>query len=109
MMMALGEREEQSGSGSKINRGPGEAPMTLSRDVNDLGTDQLEGVSNTDMSQALPGDIVGETQLRRDPEAIDDGGSRAGGAVRSAGAGGARVWKERYLPDEQIVLETYFQ
>lgn len=106
--MALGERRESFGSGG-LGRGPGEAPMTLERDPNDLGTNNLGGVSNSDMSRALPGDIVGETLLDQDPEVGEDAGSRLGGAVRSSGVGGSRVWKERYLPDEQAVLENYFE
>lgn len=110
MMIALGERSDSFNSGSGgVGRGPGEAPLTLERDPNDLGTTNLGGVSNTDMSRALPGDIVGETLLDQDPEVTNQGGSTVGGAVRSPGAGGSRVWKERYLPEEQAVLENYFE
>jgi len=106
--MALGERMAQTGAGG-TGRGPGEAPMTLEREATDLKTNNFEGASNSDMSRALPADIIGETEMQQDTVTTGSGGSRVGGALRSPGAGGARVWKERYLPDEQAVLENYFQ
>jgi len=104
-MIALGEMQQGRG----ISRGPGEAPMSLEADPTDLGTANIEGVANADMSRALPGDLIGETTLDEAPEVAGDGGSIKAGAVRSPGSGGAQVWKERYLPEEQAVLETYFQ
>jgi len=107
--MAQGDRLEPSPGNGGVGRGPGEAPMSLSREANDLGTNGIEGVSNLDMSRAIPGDVIGETILEQSPEAGADVGSRVGGAVKSIGSGGDRVWREQYLPDEQAVLEAYFK
>lgn len=112
-MMSQGERlgeNQQPGPGNRgIQRGPGEAPMSLSREMTDLGTNNIEGVSNTDLSRALPGDMIGETVIDQGPETERAQGSTTGGGVESIGSGGERVWRDQFLPAEQRVLERYYK
>lgn len=91
-----------------ITRGPGTAPITLSDDETQLGTRKLEGVTNDDLSNAFPGDVIdiGESEHEID-ETIR--GPKSAGAVESTGAGGDAIWKESLLPDEKKVLREYFK
>ena len=94
--------------GGPIKRGPGEAPISLSQNPSDLGTNNLEEVSSKDYSRATFGDTlaIGEGEHKVDKSAA---GPRSAGAVRSTGEGGDRIWRESLLPSEREVLGRYFQ
>lgn len=94
--------------GMGINRGPGEAPISLSDDASDLGTSNPEGVQSTDYSRAAFGDTlaIGEGEHEIDESTK---GSRSAGAMQSKGQGGERIWRESLLPDERDVLKRYFK
>lgn len=97
----------QPGQG-EIRRGRGDAPMFFGEE-NDLGTDNLENVDNTDLSRAALGDLVGVGETEREIEEVP-AGPVAGGAVSSSGTGGDAVWRdEALLPDEKALLKRYFK
>lgn len=101
-----GEREGP-GKGS-VTRGPGTAPVTLSDDESRFGTGKNEAVTSTDMSRALPGDMVGLQDGRHEVEK-DGFQPRAAGSVKDAGSGGDQVWKESLTPEEKAVLRRVFR
>lgn len=98
---------ENPGSGG-VNRGPGTAPLTLSDEENDFGTNKLEGVSNTDFSRAEIGDTI---ELRNGEHEVDKeaDGSVSAGSVSALGDGGEQVWKETLTPEEKAVLKRVFR
>lgn len=98
---------QQPGSGGLI-RGPGTAPVNLSKEENDLGSRNLEGVTNEDMSRVLPGDMLGIGQGEHEIDEIRTAPTTAG-EVQSEGKGGNAVWKESLLPAEKKVLKKYFK
>jgi len=77
-------------------------------DEDDLGTNNIEKVTNEDLSRASLGDLlsVGETEHEEDKQAS---GSQAGGGVSSNGRGGDAVWRESLIPEEQALLKRYFK
>ncbi|NRB73751.1 MAG: hypothetical protein HRU46_05290 [Verrucomicrobiales bacterium] len=77
-------------------------------DEDDLGTNNIEKVTNEDLSRASMGDLlgVGETEHEEDKGAS---GPQAGGAVTSQGRGGDAVWRESLVPEEQALLKRYFK
>lgn len=103
----FGEEGEGPGVGG-ISRGRGDAPLFFDDKVDDLGTDNLEKVTNDDFSKAAIGEVLGLGETERE---IDEKttGPVSGGAVGSAGKGGEAVSRETLLPDEQAVLKRYFK
>ena len=77
-------------------------------DEDDLGTNNIEKVTNEDLSRASLGDLlsVGATEHEEDKQAS---GSQAGGRVSSNGQGGDAVWRESLIPEEQALLKRYFK
>ncbi|MEM7384120.1 MAG: hypothetical protein AAF514_04170 [Verrucomicrobiota bacterium] len=90
-----------------MSRGPGTAPITLGEE-SDVGSDNLEGVSNLDLRQAAIGDVM---TTREGQHSIDETPStpQQGGEVRVRGQGGEQVWQEQLLPSEKEVLKRYFK
>jgi len=105
--MGFGEEGEMPGVGG-ITRGKADAPIFFDDQADDLGTDNLERVTNEDFSKAAIGEVLGLGETERE---IDEAASTpvAGGAVGSAGKGGEAVSRETLLPDEQAVLKRYFK
>ena len=105
--MGFGEEGEMPGAGG-ITRGKGDAPIFFDDQADDLGTDNLERVTNGDFSKAAIGEVLGLGETERE---IDEAASTpvAGGAVGSAGKGGEAVSRETLLPDEQAALKRYFK
>jgi exonuclease VII small subunit len=105
-MLGMGEGEMPGAGG--INRGRGDAPLFFDDKADDLGTDNLERVTNDDFSKAAIGEVLGLGETERE---LDESkaGPAAGGAVGSAGKGGEAVSRETLLPDEQAVLKRYFK
>ncbi len=91
-----------------IGRGPGTAPITLSDEESQVGSSKLEGVTNEDLSRALPGDLlrtaIGEHEIDE-----NDPGIQQAGSVESVGGGGDRVWRDNLLPSEKEILKRYFR
>ncbi len=92
----------------EIQRGRGDAPMFFGEE-DQLGTDNLEEVGNSDLSRAALGELVGVGETERE---IDEqpAGPIAGGNVSSTGQGGEAVWRDQaLLPDEKALLKRYFR
>ncbi len=102
--LGLGQGQ-QPGSGG-INRGKADAPLFYG-DETDLKTNRIEGVEGTDLSRALPGEVlgVGETEHEdeQSPSVRQEGGTLSGRA-----SGGDAVWRESLMPEEKAVLKRYF-
>jgi hypothetical protein len=105
----LGEGEEgdQPGKGG-ITRGPGTAPLTLSKDENDFGTNKNEAVSNQDMSRAQLGATLGLQDGKHDVDKTYTGPTTAGD-TSNKGQGGQQVWRESLTPVEKAVLKRVFK
>lgn len=106
----LGMLKEQGGGPGNggINRGPGTAPITLSEEENRFGTDKNEAVSNTDLSRAQIGNVIGIQDGKHEVDKTSPPITSAG-AVQNAGQGGGQVWKESLTPEEKAVLKRVFQ
>lgn len=106
MLGKLGQCENPGNGG--INRGPGTAPLTLSKEENDFGTNKTEGVSNSDLSRAKVGDMMA---LQDGKHEVDKNfaGPQAAGAAQHTGQGGAQVWRESLTPEEKAVLKRVFK
>jgi hypothetical protein len=91
-----------------ITRGPGTAPLTLSDEENDFGTNKNEAVSNTDMSRAQVGNMLALQDGKHEVDKTAKG-PQAAGAVQNAGQGGEQVWRESLTPEEKAVLKRVFR
>lgn len=103
----MGGEGEGPGNGG-VSRGPGTAPLTLSDEENDFGTNKKEAVSNTDMSRAQVGNMLA---LQDGKHEVDKSikGPQAAGAIQNAGQGGEQVWRESLTPEEKAVLKRVFR
>ena len=103
---ALGEGEGPGRGG--ISRGPGTAPITLSKSERSTGPGQIEGVGNTDLRSLRPGELL---EVTNDEHEVDKSPTarQGGGSVRSLGKGGEQVWKDQLLPSEREALKRYFK
>ncbi len=97
----------QPGQGG-VNRGKGDAPLYYGEDSEDLKTNKVEAVSNSDFSKATVGELIGTGETEREIERLS-GGAVAGGGIGSLGKGGEAVFRQTLLPDEQAVLKRYFK
>ncbi len=109
---AMGQLKKQGqgegpGKGA-ITRGPGTAPLTLSDEENDFGTNKNEAVSNTDLSRAQVGDMLALQNGKHDVDKTAKG-PQAAGTVQNAGQGGEQVWRESLTPEEKAVLKRVFR
>ncbi|WP_395750303.1 hypothetical protein [Prosthecobacter sp.] len=98
---------EMPGKGG-ITRGPGTAPLTLSDEENDFGTNKNEAVSNTDMSRAQVGNMLALQDGKHEVDKTAKG-PQAAGSIQNAGQGGEQVWRESLTPDEKAVLKRVFK
>jgi len=85
------------------------APLWLTEDTTDLHTKTTEAVRNTDLSHALPGEVleVSATAPEVKPKASD--GVIDGGSSQSKGQGGEAVWRDSVTPRERELLQRYFK
>ncbi len=91
-----------------ITRGPGTAPLTLSDEENDFGTNKNESVSNTDMSRAQVGNMLALQDGKHEVDKTIKAPQSAG-TIQNAGQGGEQVWRESLTPDEKAVLKRVFK
>lgn len=98
---------QQPGNGG-IDRGPGTAPLTLSKEVNDFGAGKNEGIDNQDLSRAQLGSMLG---LQDGKHQVDKTvlGPTSGGSASHQGQGGQQVWRESLSPEEKAVLKRVFK
>lgn len=97
---------ERLGRGG-INRGRGDTPMFYG-DEQDLGTNNLERVSNPDLSRATPGDVLGLGETEHDDEKAASK-RQAGGEISGRGQGGDAIWRDVLMPEEKAALKRYFK
>ncbi|MGF1449287.1 MAG: hypothetical protein ACFB20_07705 [Opitutales bacterium] len=104
-----GEGEGESFGSGGIARGPGEAPLQLLNNDPNLTTSDDLSLNNDDLSQAALGDAL-STSLALPGEGDPDGFSldAGGGAATMEGASEA-VWRSELTPQENRVLQTYFE
>lgn len=98
---------EMPGKGG-INRGRGDAPLSFDDSDANLGTSNLQKVSNEDLSRAALGEVLGlgETERKIDETST---GPKGGGAIKGVGQGGDAVSRQTLLPEEQAILKRYFK
>lgn len=100
--------EEKPGDGGP-GGGGGPAPLALKQDPTNLRTKETDTVSNDDVSQALPADLVGLERGEHDVDTAQEVRSRAGGGIASAGEGGEAIRRESFTPEEREVLQRFFK
>lgn len=92
-----------------VQRGRGDAPLTLQDEKTALDTDKSERLKNNDMRNAALSDTlgisVGEHQI--DEKAYQ--GKTASGQIESTGQGGETVWRYQFRPEEQDVLQNFYK
>ncbi len=109
--MGMGSGKSQEGEipgAGGIGRGEADAPLFFGDQAHDLGSENLERISNGDFSKAAVGEVLGLGETKREIDVMSPGPSE-GGAIGSAGKGGEAVSREMLLPDEQAVLKRYFK
>lgn len=77
-------------------------------DKQDLGTSNIEQVTNPDLERAAPGEVLGlgETEHEIDEEGFQ---RQSSGDIKNKGRGGDAVWRESLMPTEKKLLKRYFQ
>lgn len=90
-------------------RGPGAAPMSFNEGETNLGTKDTEAVSNSDLSHAAIGDMMGLQAGRHEVDKNAYSGPQAGGTMANSGSGGEAVWEQTATPEEQEALRKFFQ
>lgn len=103
-----GQGEGEGPGNGGITRGPGTAPLTLSKEESEYGTNKKEAVSNTDLSRAQIGDMMALQNGKHEVDKTQTG-PQAAGAVQNAGQGGQQVWRESLTPEEKAVLKRVFR
>jgi len=108
ILRLLGELPGEEPGRGGVQRGRGDAPMFHEDQESQLGTGNLERITNEDLERAAPGDMLGEIEVKQDP--VTEGAAvRSGGNVGSVGRGGNRVWDADLMPAEQDVLRKFYQ
>lgn len=92
-----------------INRGPGDAPLTLKATPTELQAAKKEGVSNEDFRNAALGETL-ETRTRPDsPDEAADAFELDTSDSAVQGRGGDVIWRSNLTPDERALLEDFYQ
>jgi hypothetical protein len=102
-----GEPGMKPGAGG-VSRGRADAPLFYGEEDKDLGTSNIEKITNPDFSRATPGEVLGLGETERDLDKTP-AGPQSGGTVGSTGLGGEAVSREVLRPDEEAVLKRYFK
>jgi hypothetical protein len=106
----LGSFAESEGEGSGgVDRGPGTARLGLSKTPTDLQTETTEGVAGSDLSRAVPGEVLGVQSSEPQPDTATPAAPAPAGTITSAGSGGKAVWRNDLTPKEREVLERFFK
>jgi hypothetical protein len=89
-------------------RGPGEAPMYLKPEQTRLEEGAMEALRNPSLDRAALGETLAIRQTEHEVDESLYGGPQAAGAVDATGAGGEAIWKTPLTPEEQAVLQRYY-
>ncbi len=92
-----------------ISRGPGTGPVGQTQRPTDLGGGVPQQISNDDLTNALPAEVLGLGIGEHDPEAPSPTGPVAGGEIATTGTGGDAVWRDNLNPNERQTLQRFFQ
>lgn len=92
-----------------VSRGPGTAPLSFSDTASEVASGKTETVSNTDLSRAALGDLLGTKTGEHELDPAAAQGVTSAGAPASAGAGGEAVWVNRLTPAERAALSRFFK
>jgi hypothetical protein len=107
-----GEQEEQENQadlgGGSPERGPGEAPLALTKKQSETNSSKVERPETRDYSRAAPGDLLGTADGEHTVDKTDRGPQEAG-AISNTGEGGDALWRENLLPSEKRLLKRYFK
>jgi hypothetical protein len=105
-----GKGKQRPGPGNgEIQRGPGEAPLTLGMDGSPVDPTKQEALkSNLDLQRAAISDVTGVSNGQHQ---VDKGAfqNQSGGTLQTIGQGGDAVWTDSLLPSEREVLRKYFK
>lgn len=101
-------KEGPGGEDGEVKRGPGHAPLLMTGDAKRRDTGREEGLEGIDPDRAALGDVVkiDATSHDVDPNAFR---RTTGGGTKALGEGGDAVYRTSFMPNEQAVLEKYFQ
>jgi len=106
-----GADKEGKGPGrGGVNRGRGDAPLTMTLDPSARQEGRIEGVAGDDFSRASLGDLTGTE--RGGAHEVDPNrahGSGAAGTVAGPARGGDAVWVDRLSPGDRAVLREFFK
>ena len=89
--------------------GKSSAPLELRDKPTDLKTTTTAPISNPDLANALPGDLMGVAKGEHQVNQNQFAGPAAGGAISSTGQGGEAVWRNDLTPSEREVLKRFFK
>ena len=104
-----GKKGEGPGKGG-IDRGRGDAELTLSDDETNLDTKKMEALkSQLDAERAAPGDTLTVTDGKHEVDKNAYQGPRQGGGINGNGDGGTAVWQDSLMPSERATLKKYFK
>jgi hypothetical protein len=107
---SIEEGKEPCGKRSGGLGGGGEtAPLGLKEEKTDLKTKTTEAVSNTDLSHALPAEVLEVTATAPEVKPKASDGAIDGGSSASKGQGGEAVWRDSVTPHERELLQRFFK
>lgn len=104
-----GKKGEGPGNGG-IDRGRGDAELTLSDDETNLDTKKTETIkSQLDINRVAPGDTLTVTDGKHEVDKNAYQGPRQAGGINGTGDGGTAVWQDSLMPSERATLKKYFK
>lgn len=93
-----------------IDRGRGDAELTLSADETNLDTKKMDTLnSQFDIERAAPGDTLAVTEGKHEVDKNAYQGPKQGGGINGTGDGGTAVWQDSLMPSERATLKKYFK
>jgi len=85
------------------------APLYLKDEKTDLNSKTSEPVSNTDLSRAVPAEVLEVTATAPEVKPKTSDGAIDGGSSASKGQGGEAVWRDSVTPRERELLQRFFK
>jgi len=104
-----GEGEGEGAGQGGVQRGRGDAPLSMKEQESKVAGGKAEAISNPDMNRATPGDAMGVSSGKHQSDVNDFSTGSAAGDVAQPGVGGEAVWRDNLVPEERAVLRRYFK
>jgi hypothetical protein len=101
-------RDARAAAGGK-GGGGGPAPLPLKDNPTELGSNKTETISNKDLTDASPGEVLGTSAGSHEVDPATFSGPTAGGSIAAPGAGGEAVWRDVLTPAERAVLQRFYK